>query len=73
MKQVDTPTDWISSDVVTMKPNGQERLCNDLKPFNKALKRNEYDARDSLKGVRYSTHLDAKNGSWHVTMKKAAS
>lgn len=36
------PTDWISSTVVVMKPNGKIRLCLDPRALNKALKRNHY-------------------------------
>ena len=40
--RVSEPTDWISSTVVVMKPNGKIRLCLDPRPLNKALKRNHY-------------------------------
>ena len=40
--KVSEPTDWISSTVVVMKPNGKMRLCLDPRPSNKALKRNHY-------------------------------
>ena len=71
---VDTPTNWISSLVVTMKPNGNLRLCIDPKPLNKALKRNDYplctidDVLEELKGARFFTCLDARNGFWHVKL-----
>ena len=39
---VDSPTDWISATVVTIKKDGSIRLCIDPKPLNKALKRNHY-------------------------------
>ena len=74
IQSVDTPTDWISSLVVTVKPNGQARLCIDPKPLNKAIKRNDYpmktidDALEEMKGARFFTHLDAKNGFWHVEL-----
>ncbi len=32
------PTDWVSSLVVTEKPNGKLRVCNDPHHLNKALK-----------------------------------
>ena len=74
IQSVDTPTDWVSSLVVTVKPNGQARLCIDPKPLNKAIKRNDYsmktidDALEEMKGARFFTHLDAKNGFWHVEL-----
>ena len=76
---VDTPTNWISSLVVTMKPNGNLRLCIDPKPLNKALKRNDYpmrtidDVLEELKGARFFTRLDARNGFWHVKLDEESS
>ena len=40
--RVSEPTDWISSTVVVMKPNGKIRLCLDPRPLNEVLKRNHY-------------------------------
>ena len=77
--QVDTPTDWISSLVVSMKPNGQARLCIDPKPLNKALKRNEYpmktidDVLSEIQGAKYFSHFDMKNGFWHVVLDEESS
>ena len=74
VEKVTQPTDWISSLVVTMKPNGQVRLCIDPKPLNKAIKRNHYpmrtldDVLEELAGAEFFTHLDAKNGFWHVML-----
>ncbi len=79
IKPVDTPTDWISSIAVAMKPNGKVRLCIDPKPLNQALKRNEYpiptidDILHELQGAYYFTHLDAKNGFWHVVLDEESS
>jgi len=39
---VNVPTAWISATVVTVKKNGNIRLCVDPKPLNLALKRNHY-------------------------------
>ncbi|KAK7090822.1 hypothetical protein V1264_010573 [Littorina saxatilis] len=76
---VNTPTDWISSLVVTMKPNGKARLCIDPRPLNKAIKRNHYpmrtidDVLEELQGAQYFTHLDARNGFWHVVLDEESS
>ena len=76
---VDTPTDWISSLVVVAKSDKTVRLCIDPKPLNRALKRNDYamptieDALPELQGARYFTHLDAKNGFWHVQLDEDSS
>lgn len=71
---VDTPTDWICSPVVTMKPNGKVRLCIDLKPLKKGISMNDYptktsdDVIEELQESQNFTHLVAKNGSWHVVL-----
>ncbi|KAK7095117.1 hypothetical protein V1264_002767 [Littorina saxatilis] len=76
---VHSPTDWVSSVVVTMKPNGSVRLCLDPKPLNKALKRNDYpmktidDVLGELQGARYFSHFDARNGFWHVHLDEESS
>ena len=77
--KVDVPTDWISSLVVTMKANGQARLCIDPKPLNKALKRNEYpmktidDVLPEIQGAKYFSHFDMKNGFWHTVLDEESS
>ena len=39
IKREEEPTDWVSSLVVTEKPNGKLRVCIDPQLLNKALKR----------------------------------
>ena len=79
IEKVDTPTDWISSLVVTVKPTGKVRLCIDPKPLNKAIKRNHYpmktldDVLEELQGAEYFTKLDARNGFWHVLLDEESS
>ena len=46
--KVSDPTEWISSTVVVMKPNGKIRLCLDPRPLNKALKRNHSPTPDTM-------------------------
>jgi hypothetical protein len=36
------PTDWVSSLVITPKPNRKPRVCLDPQPLNKALKTSRY-------------------------------
>lgn len=68
------PTDWISSTVVVMKPNGKIRLCLDPRPLNKALKRNHYpmtvndDLLPDFCKARVFSVVDVKNGFWHVQL-----
>ena len=45
---VDSPTDWISATVVTIKKDESICLCIDSKPLNKALKRNHYHYSQSM-------------------------
>ena len=65
---VDSPTDWISATVVTIKKDESICLCIDSKPLNKALKRNHYplltidDILPDLLGARCFSVLDAKVG-----------
>ena len=72
--KVSEPTDWISSTVVVMKPNGKIRLCLDPRPLNKALKRNHYpmpvieDLLPDLCKARVFSVVDVKNGFWHVQL-----
>ena len=42
IKEVNTPTDWVSSMVIVKKKSGKIRLCIDPKPLNRALKRSHY-------------------------------
>ena len=76
---VNVPTAWISATVVTMKKNGNIRLCVGPKPLNVALKRNHYplprieDVLPDLSNVRCFTVLDAKNGFWHVILDEESS
>ena len=76
---VNVPTSWISATVVTLKKNGNVRLCVDPKPLNQALKRNHYplptieDVLPELSNARCFTVLDAKNGFWHVSLDEESS
>lgn len=76
---VSTPTDWISSMVVARKPSGAIRLCIDPKPFNVALKRNQYptptieDILPDLSKARIFSVFDAKDGFWHIQLDQASS
>ena len=72
--KVSEPTDWISSPVVVMKPNGKIRLCLEPRPLNKPLKRNHYpmpvidDLLPDLCKSRFFSVVDVKNGFWHVQL-----
>jgi len=74
IRKVSEPTDWISSTVVVMKPNGKIRLCLDPRPLNNALKRNHYpmpvidDLLPDLCKARVFSVVDVKNSFWHVQL-----
>ena len=76
---VDSPTDWITATVVTIKEDGSIRLCIDPKQLNKALKRNHYplltidDILPDLPGACCFSVLDAKSGYWHVELDEPSS
>ena len=63
----------------SLKKNGNVQLCVDPKPLNQALKRNHYplptieDVLPELTNARCFTVLDAKNGSWHVSLDEESS
>ena len=42
IRKVDEPTEWVSSMVVAKKPNGQLRICLDLRDLSKEIKREYY-------------------------------
>ena len=71
---VSEPTEWISSTVVLMKPNGKLRFCLNPKPLNKALKRKSYplptidDLLPELSKAQVFSVVDVKNGFWHVPL-----
>ncbi|KAK3753002.1 hypothetical protein QZH41_016302, partial [Actinostola sp. cb2023] len=54
-------TPWISSTVVTAKPNGSIRICLDPRDLNKAVKRNPYYVKsvdDIIPKVSGATHFN---------------
>ena len=40
---VEQPTPWVNNLVITEKWNGSLRLCLDLKPLNRAIKREDFE------------------------------
>ena len=70
--QVDEPTEWVSSLVVTRKSYSILRICIDPKPLNLALMRSHYPlpvVEDILQKVAKATVFsvcDVRNGFWHV-------
>lgn len=73
------PAEWVSSLVTVQKPNGRIRLCIDLQPLNKALKRNNYpmhtieELLPELSNGKCFSVMDVKNGYWHLELDSQSS
>ena len=71
---IQDPTDWVSNLVVTMKKNGDLRVCLDPQCLNKALKREHFrlpvldDILPELSNAKLFSTLDVKNAYWHVVL-----
>ena len=69
IKKEEEPTDWVSSFVVTEKPNGKLRVYIDPQHLNKALKRSHYPLpiiEDILPGLA-DVILESKPQRWILT------
>ena len=79
LERVSTATDWISSVVVETKKDGSLRVCIDLRPLNKALKRCHYsmpvvdDILPDMARAKVFSVLDLKSGFWHVRLDESSS
>ena len=73
------PTDWVSSIVVTEKPNGKLRVCIDPQHLNKALKRSHYplpvieDILPELTNVKVFSKADLKDGFLQIQLGEESS
>jgi hypothetical protein len=73
IKPVSTPTPWVSSLVIVVKP-GKLRICIDQKHLNQNIKRSHYplptieDLLPDLSKAKIFCVVDAKNGFWHVEL-----
>ena len=73
IKPVSTPTPWVSSLVIVVKP-GKVRICIDQKHLNQNIKRSHYplptieDLLPDLSKTKIFSVVDAKNGFWHVEL-----
>ena len=71
---VTKPTEWCSGMVVVPKPSGEIRVCVDLTPLNKAVKREIHpmatvdDNLAKICGSKIFTKLDAKSGFWQIPL-----
>ena len=77
--KVTEPTEWCNHMVVVHKPKGGLRICVDLKPLNKAIKRERYmlptvdDTLHSLSGATVFSSLDAASGYWQLALDEDSS
>ncbi|XP_076049320.1 uncharacterized protein LOC143029995 [Oratosquilla oratoria] len=71
---VTVPTEWCSGMVNVVKPNGDVRICVDLTPLNKAVKREVHPMASvdenlaKLRGSKVFTKLDANSGFWQIPL-----
>ena len=73
------PTNWVSSLVVTEKPNGKLRVCIDSQHLNKALKRSHCplpvieDILPKLTNVKVFSKADLKDGFLQIQLDEESS
>ena len=73
------PTDWVSSLVVTEKPNGKLRVCINPQHLNRALKRSHYplpvieDILPELTDVKVFSKADIKDGFLQIQLDEESS
>lgn len=67
IEKVNEPSDWVSPIVVIFKPNGDIRICVDMRRANEAIKRENYPLptfdgfMTKLRNARYFSRLDLVN------------
>ncbi|XP_065186196.1 uncharacterized protein K02A2.6-like [Sycon ciliatum] len=77
--KVERPTDWCSPLVSVLKPNGNVRVCVDLKRLNASVKREHYplptvdDTLAQLNGSTIFSTLDTTSGFWQIPLSEEAS
>ena len=79
IKREEEPTDWVSSLVVTEKPNGKLTVCIDPQHLNKALKRSHYplpvieDILPELADVKVFSKAGLKDGFLQIQFDQESS
>jgi len=70
----ESSSEYTSPIVLTRKKNGEIRMCIDYRSLNKIIVRDNYplplieDQLDELRGKKYFSALDLKDGFYHVAM-----
>ena len=74
IKPVHEATDWVSSLVITKKPDGKLRICLDPKDLDKTIKRLHHrnitteEITHQLTGATIFSKLDARSGYWVIEL-----
>jgi hypothetical protein len=74
IKEITEPTEWVSPMVPVVKPDGDVRICVDLKKLNKAVERERFiiptidDIIHQLQGSSIFSKLDAQSGFWQIPL-----
>ena len=77
--KVTEPTEWISSMVIVVKPNGKIGICLDPQDLNQAILRPKYqmptlgEILPSLAKAKVFSTLDAKDGFYQIRLDKVSS
>ena len=74
IEEITEPTEWVSPMVPVVKPNGDVRICVDLRKLNEAVERERFiipridDVIHKLKGSNVFSKLDAQSGFWQLPL-----
>ena len=74
IEKVTKPTDWCAPMVPVVKPNGNVRICVDLKRLNDSVKREHFmlpnldDIAPDLEGATVFSKLDASSGFYQIPL-----
>lgn len=80
ISKVEKPSGWVNNIVIVEKKDGSLRICLDPQDLNLEIKRPAYvliptleDIVEKLKGKKFFTVLDLKEGFWHVELTEKSS
>ena len=74
ISKVEEPTSWCSGMVVIPKKTGAVRICVDLRPLNKYVKREIHPLPKvdtilaQIQGAQIFSKLDANSGFWQIPL-----
>lgn len=79
IKEIDEPSDWVSSLVILQKKTGALRVCLDPRDLNKAIKREHFklptreEVMAQFSGAKWFSKLDASSGFWQLRFDEESS